>query len=178
MTQDLATRLYERCRLVGEFTLRSGQVSDQYFDKYLFEADPVLLREVAEALVALLPGCDVLAGVEMGGIPIAAVMSQLTGLPAAYVRKEAKEYGTCKAVEGADVSGRRVVLVEDTVTTAGALVAACGQLRSLGASVQVALCAINRGTDGVPNLASVGVELRSPVDAEMLATAARSLDSR
>jgi orotate phosphoribosyltransferase len=60
---ELAVRIYECARLTGEFRLRSGAVSEEYFDKYLFESDPVLLREVAEALVALLPAeVDVLAG--------------------------------------------------------------------------------------------------------------------
>jgi orotate phosphoribosyltransferase len=172
MDADLVRRVYERCHLVGEFTLRSGQISHEYFDKYLFEADPVLLRDVAEAMVSLLPECDVLAGVEMGGIPIAAVMSQLTGLPTAYVRKTAKEYGTCRAVEGTEVQGRRVVPVEDAVTTAGALLAACGQLRQLGATVEAAVCAIDRGDEGVPNLLAAGVELRSAIDREMLERAA------
>ena len=81
MTHPLARRVYDTCHLTGRFHLRSGQVSDEYFDKYLFEGKPELLREVAEAMVALLPECDVLAGMEMGGIPLATVMSQLTGLP-------------------------------------------------------------------------------------------------
>lgn len=105
MTTPLGSRIGQVCRLTGTFTLRSGQVSDEYFDKYLFESDPVLLREVAEAMVALLPDCDVLAGLEMGGIPLVAVMSQLTGLPAVFVRKQAKEYGTRKATEGVAVAG-------------------------------------------------------------------------
>ena len=86
MTHPLARRVYDTCHLTGRFHLRSGQVSDEYFDKYLFEGKPELLREVAEAMVALLPECDVLAGMEMGGIPIATVMSQLTGLPTVFVR--------------------------------------------------------------------------------------------
>ncbi|MGH9170303.1 MAG: orotate phosphoribosyltransferase [Acidimicrobiales bacterium] len=170
MNTDLARRVYERCHLEGEFQLRSGQVSHEYFDKYLFEGDPGLMREVAEQMAALLPDCDVLAGVEMGGIPIAAVMSQLTGLPTVYVRKKAKEHGTRKTVEGPAVSGLRTVLIEDAVTTAGALVLACGELRTVGASVGVAVCAIDRGSEGVANLAAVGVELRAVIDSQLLAS--------
>jgi orotate phosphoribosyltransferase len=100
VTSPLGRRVYETCHLTGSFRLRSGQVSDEYFDEYMFEAQPGLLREVAEAMVALLPECEVLAGMEMGGIPIATVMSQLTGLPTVVVRKQAKEYGTGKSAEG------------------------------------------------------------------------------
>jgi orotate phosphoribosyltransferase len=161
MTSSLARRVYETCHLTGSFRLRSGQTSDEYFDKYLFEADPGLLREVAEAMVELLPECDVLAGMEMGGIPIATVMSQLTGLPTAFVRKQAKEYGTGKAAEGSPVDGLRVVVIEDVVTTGGALLASCRQLRDAGAKVDSVVCAIGREQGGRKNLAAEGLRLRA-----------------
>ncbi|MGI8699645.1 MAG: orotate phosphoribosyltransferase [Nocardioidaceae bacterium] len=160
MTDSLARRVYDACHLTGSFLLRSGQVSDEYFDKYLFEADPVLLRNVAEAMVPLLPACDVLAGMELGGIPIATVMSQLTGLPTVFMRKQAKEYGTRKAAEGHPVDGLRVVLVEDVVTTAGALLDACPMLRAEGAIVDTAVCAIDRQQGGAERLREAGLELR------------------
>ncbi|MEU4440095.1 orotate phosphoribosyltransferase [Micromonospora chalcea] len=161
MTHPLARRVYDTCHLTGRFHLRSGQVSDEYFDKYLFEGKPELLREVAEAMVALLPECDVLAGMEMGGIPLATVMSQLTGLPTVFVRKQAKEYGTAKVAEGGPVSGLRVVVIEDVVTTGGALLASCGHLRSVGAQVETVVCAIDREQGGRENLAAEGLQLRS-----------------
>lgn len=160
MIVNLDQAVYDTCHLTGEFTLRSGQTAAEYFDKYLFESDPVLLRHVAEAMVALLPDCDVLGGMEMGGIPLVTVMSQLTGLPAVFVRKAAKEYGTGKAAEGVPVAGRRVVAVEDVVTTAGALVNGCLLLREAGATVDTAVCAIDREQGGPENLAAVGVTLR------------------
>ncbi|MEU7173776.1 orotate phosphoribosyltransferase [Micromonospora tulbaghiae] len=161
MTHPLARRVYDTCHLTGRFALRSGQVSDEYFDKYLFEGKPELLREVAEVMVALLPECDVLAGMEMGGIPLATVMSQLTGLPTVFVRKHAKEYGTAKVAEGGPVDGLRVVVIEDVVTTGGALLASCGQLRSVGAQVETVVCAIDREQGGRENLAAEGLRLRA-----------------
>lgn len=160
MTLALERAVYEACHLTGQFTLRSGQVATEYFDKYLFESDPALLRKVAEAMVALLPECDVLGGMEMGGIPLVAVMSQLTGLPAVFVRKAPKEYGTRKAAEGVSVVGQRVVAVEDVVTTAGALVNGCQLLRDAGAIIDTAICAIDREQGGPENLAAIGVALR------------------
>ncbi|MEU5906159.1 orotate phosphoribosyltransferase [Micromonospora sp. NPDC047527] len=160
MTSSLGRRVYETCHLTGSFRLRSGQVSAEYFDKYLFEAQPTLLRDVAEVMVALLPECDVLAGMEMGGIPIATVMAQMTGLPTVFVRKQAKEYGTGKAAEGGPVSGRRVVVVEDVVTTGGALLASCRQLRADGALIDTVVCAIDREQGGQENLAAEALRLR------------------
>src|SRR5207302_1019973 len=85
----LARKIFTTSNLKGRFRLRSGAVSDEYFDKYLFESDPVLLREIAEAMRAAIPSdTDALAGLEMGGIPIATVLSQITGLPTLFVRKQ------------------------------------------------------------------------------------------
>jgi orotate phosphoribosyltransferase len=149
------------CRLHGEFTLRSGQVSHEYFDKYLFESDPALLARVADEMVGLVPeGTELLGGLELGGIPIVTALSVRTLLPALFVRKKAKEYGTCKLAEGPDVTGRLVTLVEDVITTGGAVRDATRALRDLGATVEVVLCAIDRSPEGSNPLADVDLEVR------------------
>ena len=149
------------CRLTGEFTLRSGQVASEYFDKYLFESDPALLGRVVDQMQPLLPeGTELLGGLELGGVPIATVLSSRTGLPALFVRKAAKEYGTCKLAEGPDVAGRRVTLVEDVITTGGAVRDATRALRAAGAVVEVVVCAIDRSPEGGNPLEDVGLEVR------------------
>jgi orotate phosphoribosyltransferase len=136
-------------------------VSNEYFDKYRFEADPTLLREIAAALVPLVPAhTDALAGLELGGVPIATVLSQLTGIPAYFVRKEAKTYGTCQLAEGGAIEGRRLTVVEDVVTSGGQVVISCGDLRERGATVETALCVIDREAGGPQALTDIGVELR------------------
>jgi len=158
----LARTIYERTHLTGEFRLRSGAVSNEYFDKYLFESDPWLLRTIGEALVPLLPpGTDALAGLELGGVPLATMLSQLTGLPALFVRKEAKTYGTCRLAEGGELDGRRLTVVEDVVTSGGQVVTSCGDLRERGALVEQAVCVIDREAGGAKNLAEVDVDLRA-----------------
>jgi orotate phosphoribosyltransferase len=157
----LAAAIYTSSHITGEFVLRSGVVSNEYFDKYRFEADPALLRDIAAALVPLLPSeTDALAGLELGGVPIATVLSQLTGLPAFFVRKEAKTYGTCQLAEGGVVDGRRLTVVEDVVTSGGQVITSCGDLRERGAIVEHALCVIDRESGGPAGLAGIGVELR------------------
>ncbi|HEU5308060.1 MAG TPA: orotate phosphoribosyltransferase [Acidimicrobiia bacterium] len=157
---DLAAAIYATAHITGEFVLRSGATSTEYFDKYRFEADPALLRDIATALVPLLPDdTEVLAGLELGGVPIAAVLSQVTGVPAAFVRKEAKAYGTCQLAEGATIDGRRVTVIEDVVTSGGQVVISCGDLRERGAIVEHALCVIDRESGGPQALADLGVEL-------------------
>ncbi len=159
--EELGHRIYERAHLTGEFTLRSGTVSNEYFDKYLFEGDPELLRDIAELLAALVPdGTDALAGLELGGVPLATALSDRTGLPTRFVRKEAKTYGTRRLAEGGEIDGLRLTIVEDVVTSGGQVVASCGELRDLGAIVDTALCVIDREAGGAEALAHIGVELR------------------
>lgn len=153
--ETLAADVRSVASLEGEFRLRSGQVSSTYFDKYRFEANPQLLKRVAVEMVPLLPaGAEILAGLELGGVPIATAMSLETGIPAAFVRKKAKEYGTCLAVEGGEIRGKRVVLIEDVITTGGAVADATRQVQDAGAEVLGVVCAIWRG-DGEPKIASV-----------------------
>lgn len=159
---DLARDIDARCRLTGEFTLRSGQVSHEYFDKYLFESDPVLLGRVADRMAELVPeGTELLGGLELGGIPIATALSARLGLPALFVRKQAKTYGTCKLAEGPEVDGRRVTLVEDVITTGGAVRDATTALRGYGATVAHVLCAIDRSPAGEEPLADLDLEVRA-----------------
>ena len=159
---ELARDIDRVCRLEGEFVVRSGSVVPEYFDKYLFESDPRLLHRVVQQMRDLLPAdTELLGGLELGGIPIATMVSSRTGLPALFVRKKAKEYGTCKLAEGPDVAGRRVTLIEDVITTGGAVRDATRALREGGAIVEVVVCAIDRSPAGQNPLADVGLEVRS-----------------
>jgi len=157
---ELAKAIFDISHLEGRFTLRSGVESAEYFDKYRFEADPALLAAIAKHLAELLPpGVEVLAGLELGGVPIATVLAQVVGIPVAFVRKKPKEYGTRRLAEGSDISGRRVVVVEDVVTSGGQVVESCLQLRKLGARVEHVVCVIDREAGGRENLAQHGLEM-------------------
>ena len=159
--EALAKRIYDTAHITGDFLLRSGARSNEYFDKYLFEADPDLLKHIAISLVHLVPkGVDALAGLEMGGIPIATMLSQLTGLPVLFVRKKAKDYGTCKIAEGGRVKGRKLLIVEDVVTSGGAILDAAKALREEGAELAQVVCVIDRQSGGPDNLLKVGLELK------------------
>jgi orotate phosphoribosyltransferase len=161
MNQDELGKAIDRiARIKGRFRLRSGAESDEYFDKYRFESDPVILRHIAEAMLPLIPdGTGILAGLEMGGIPVVTMLSQISGLPAVFVRKESKSYGTCKIAEGADFSGKRVVVVEDVVTTGGQIITSTAAHREQGAVIDTVLCVIDREAGGTQNLVEIGLEL-------------------
>lgn len=149
---ELAKQIADISTLEGEFVLRSGQVSNRYFDKYRFEAMPALLKPLAQAMSTLLPSdTEIVAGLELGGVPLATAISMETGLPAAFVRKEAKTYGTCRALEGQDVAGRRVTFIEDVITSGGAVADAYRLVSDEGADILAVVCAIWRG-DGSPHI--------------------------
>ena len=160
---DLARRIYDCAHITGTFTLRSGAVSNEYFDKYLFEADPALLQDIATELAGLVPidAVDALAGLEMGGIPIVTMLSQVTGIPARFVRKKAKEYGTAKLAEGGELAGQRLCVVEDVVTSGGQVVESCEALRAAGAEIVRVLCVIDREAGGRENLAAANLDLHA-----------------
>jgi len=159
---SLAQKVFQAAHLTGTFRLRSGATSSEYFDKYRFEGDPVLLREIATALAQRLPGnFDALAGLEMGGIPIATMLSQVTGKPALFIRKKAKDYGTCRFAEGGEVKGRRLLLVEDVVTSGGQIIESARALRIEGAVISDVVCVIDREAGGVAALAKEGLALTS-----------------
>ena len=159
---SLTARVYAASHLSGTFVLRSGRTADHYFDKYRFESDPVLLADIVAALVPLVPdGVDGLAGLELGGVPLATMLSSETGLPAYFVRKEPKRYGTERVCEGGEVSGKRLLIVEDVVTTGGQIVLSAQDLRTEGATVENAVCVIDREGGGADVLAVEGIRLHA-----------------
>src|SRR3982750_2170393 len=116
--EQLAKRISELALLRGEFTLRSGRKSNYYLDKYLFETQPDILRELGKLFAQKLPpGVDRLAGPELGAIALAAPPSMASGVPFVIVRNQKKGYGSGKLIEGTLKPGESVVIVEDILTT-------------------------------------------------------------
>ena len=159
---ELARRIREHAYLEGDFVLRSGRRSRYYLDKYRFETEPALLRALATRIAARAierERPDRLAGPELGAVALTAAASLASGLPFVIVRKEAKDYGTERLLEGAYAEGERVCLVEDVVTTGGAAVEAVKALRSAGLECRDAVCVVDREEGGADALARQGVGL-------------------
>ncbi len=156
--EELASAIKQAVYLEGDFILSSGKSSKYYLDKWRFETDPALLREIATALASLLPSPppDRLAGVELGGVPLVTALALETGIPYLIVRRQAKEYGTGKEVEGLFQQGDRVVLVEDVLTTASQAVSAAQRLTNLGLTVERVLYVIDREEGAESNLRQAG----------------------
>jgi orotate phosphoribosyltransferase len=163
--QELGALLIERALLEGDFVLRSGRRSSWYLDKYRFETDPELLRalgsRLADAVREFEPDAVRLAGPALGAVALAASASLASDLPFIIVRGETKEYGTANRIEGPFERGELVCLLEDVVTTGGALAEAVEALRDEGLLVRNAICVVDREDGGSDALARLGVRLRA-----------------
>lgn len=171
---DLAKKIYDVAHLTGTFKLRSGKISNIYFDKYQFEARPDILIAIAEQMIPLLPKkIDYLGALEMGGIPIATAISLKTNIPVVFLRKEAKDYGTCKFAEGPAIKGKRVCLIEDVISTGGQVVITAGMIRKEGAFVDDVLCVIDRSEGNTEQLESAHLRLRPLLTMKEILVAAK-----
>ena len=169
---QLAKDVFKVAHLRGEFKLRSGQISNEYFDKYQFESDPKLLAKIAEGLKPLLPQqTDYLGALEMGGIPVATALSLITGIPVVFIRKEAKDYGTCRFAEGPAIKNKKVCLIEDVITTGGQVVISTNDLRKEGAVIDTVLCVIDRSGGKTEKLKETGLTHKALFTMDELKTA-------
>ena len=164
MPDELGASLREHALLEGDFLLRSGRRSSYYLDKYRFETRPELLGPIGERLAAAVrefePDAVRLAGPALGAVALAASASLASGLPFVIVRDSAKDYGTANRIEGPFEGGELVCLLEDVVTSGGALAESAAALREAGLVVRNAVCVVDREEGGADALARIGVRLR------------------
>lgn len=156
----------------GDFTLASGKKSPYYIDIKKASTQPYVLEAVADEMARLVhmegTKFDRIAGVVLGSIPLAVGLSLRTKVPFIMIRKEKKDHGTGKLIEGTLLEGERVLMVEDVITSAGSVAEAIGTVRAAGGKVSMTLCVVDRQEGGADRLNSLGVQLRSLVTAEEL----------
>ncbi len=161
---ELRERLIAAAYLEGDFLLRSGKRSRYYLDKFRFETQPDLLAALGDRIAATVrehePDAGRLAAPVLGAVPLAAAASLAGGMPFVIVRDEAKSYGTANRLEGAYEEGELVCLVEDIVTSGGALLETISAVRDAGLVVRTAVCVIDREEGGADALARHAVRLR------------------
>jgi orotate phosphoribosyltransferase len=167
--EELATRIAETAILHGEFTLRSGRKSTWYIDKYLFTTRPDILTALGTLFAEkILQTTTLLAGAELGGIPLVTTASMATGLPCIFIRNQKKEYGTSKQLEGKLSTSDRVIIVEDIATTGGQVLEAAKTIQGLGATVELIIAVIDRREGARENIESAGFVFDSLFTAEDL----------
>lgn len=161
----LSALLRAGCLLRGEFRLSSGGTSSYYVDVRKLYSHPreakVVAGELAE--VAEKRGCEVIAGVETGGLPLATMVAFILDKPLVYVRKKPKEHGTQRLVEGDESVRGLAILIDDVATTGSSLLRAAGVLRDAGFRVENALVVVDREEGAAQSLARSGLTLHSLV---------------
>jgi orotate phosphoribosyltransferase len=175
---ELGIQLRDHALLEGDFLLRSGRRSNYYLDKYRFETLPELLGPLGERLAAAVrefePETARLAGPALGAVPLAASASLASGLPFVIVRDGTKDHATANRLEGPYEAGELICLLEDVVTSGGALVESVEALREAGLVVRNAVCVVDREEGGADALARIGVRLRSLYRAGELVAAGKT----
>lgn len=155
--EDVARRIAEVALMRGEFTLRSGRKSSYYLDKYLFSTQPDVLRELGRMFAQHIPtGTTVLAGAELGGIPLVTAASLASGLPCVFIRNQKKDYGTAKQLEGKLDASDRVAIVEDVATSGGQVLEAAGIIAQAGATITKIIATIDRDEGARENIEQHG----------------------
>ena len=160
--EELIMRIKETAYLEGDFTLRSGQKSKYYLDKYLFETCPDILKALgAEFAKYATDDVTLIAGAELGGVALAAATAMQTGKNWVIIRNSKKGYGTGKLVEGVLKEGDVVLLVEDIATTGGQVCEAAKVITEAGATVKKIVCVIDRKQGAGENITQAGYKFES-----------------
>jgi orotate phosphoribosyltransferase len=176
-TAELRAKLFmllkQRAFRRGRFILASGKESDHYFDMKPAMLDPNGAALLAELILRELEGieADCVGGIEMGAVPLIAPVAMKSPafgrhLQGFFVRKTVKDHGTKKRVDGAEISGKTVAILEDVTTTGGSSLDAVNAVREAGAEVAVVLSILDRGEGAAELYASAGVPFRSLFRAE------------
>lgn len=171
ITRELSRDLFRIGAIrFGTFTLKDGRESPFYLDLRTLVSHPISLARVGRALAKRAQGLayDRIAGIPYAGLPIAVAMSLMNERPLVYPRKEAKEYGTRKLIEGEFAAGETVLVVDDVITSGGAKLEAIEQLRAVGLRVQDVLVVVDRSQAVANALEAAGLSLHSVLRIEPL----------
>jgi uridine monophosphate synthetase len=154
----------------GDFTLKDGRRSPFYLDMRVLVSHPAALARIARAMLQRAEGLsyDRLAGLPYAGLPIAVAMALISERPMLYARKEAKEYGTKRLIEGEYARGDRALMIDDVVTSGGAKLEAAVPFREAGLVVEDVLVIVDRSAGASAVLAAAGLRLHSVLTVEAL----------
>jgi len=142
----------------GRFVLTSGAISDYYIDIKKASTNPKILKLIAQQMKPLAEGYDILAGMELGAVPLVVALALETGKPYVIIRKEKREHGTGKQIEGGEVGGKNVLIVEDVTTSGGSVVKTIQILREQNAEVEKVLAVVDRESGAREQLQKLEVQ--------------------
>lgn len=159
MDKKELVQLLKECGAIqfGKFVLTSGATSDYYIDIKKASTNPKILKKIAKAMMEYAEGYDLLAGMELGAVPLVVALSLETNIPYVIIRKEKREHGTGKQIEGGDVKGKRVLVIEDVTTSGGSVIKTIQIIRENQGIVDEVLAVVDRESGAEKKLRSSDV---------------------
>jgi len=161
MEKDKLKELLESCSAIkfGRFVLTSGAVSDYYIDIKKASTKPKILKKIVKIMSEYTEGYDVIAGMELGAVPLVVALSLETNIPYAIIRKEKKEHGTTKQIEGEKVENKKVLLIEDVTTSGGSVLKSIKIIRENKGLVDEVLVVVDRESGAEEKIQRMDVNL-------------------
>jgi orotate phosphoribosyltransferase len=161
MGKEKLIQMLKDCKAIqfGRFVLTSGAISDYYIDIKKASTNPKILKYIAELMKDYTEGYDILAGMELGAVPILVSLSLHTEIPFVIIRKEKRKHGTSKQIEGEDVKGKRVLLIEDVTTSGSSVIKAVHIIRENQGIVDEVVVLVDRESGAENKLQGIDVNL-------------------
>lgn len=159
MKKEDLIQLLKECKAIqfGRFVLTSGAISNYYVNIKKASSNPKILKKVAEAMEEYTKGYDLLAGMELGAVPIVVALSLLTNIPYVIVRKDKKKHGTSKQIEGDDVKGKKVLIIEDVTTSGSSVIKAVHIIRENQGIVNEVVVLVDRESGAEQKLQKIDI---------------------
>lgn len=161
MNKNDLIQLLKNCGAIkfGRFVLTSGAISDYYIDIKKASTNPQILKKIAKIMAEYSEGYKIIAGLELGAIPLVVALSLEVEIPFVIIRKEKREHGTGKQIEGEDIKGKKVLLIEDVTTSGGSVIKSVQILRENKAIIDEVLVVVDRESGAETKLKGVDVSL-------------------
>ncbi|KYK30466.1 MAG: orotate phosphoribosyltransferase [Thermoplasmatales archaeon SG8-52-3] len=159
MNKDELVKLFKECGAIkfGRFVLTSGAVSDYYIDIKKASTNPFILKKIAKEMAEYTEGYDIIAGMELGAVPLIVALSLETNIPYVIIRKEKRDHGTSKQIEGDDVKNKRVLIIEDVTTSGGSVIKSINAIRNNQGKVDEVLVVVDRDSGAEKKLQNLDV---------------------
>ncbi len=159
MNKNELIKLLKECGAIkfGRFVLTSGAVSDYYIDIKKASTNPNVLKKIASEMSVYTEGYDILAGMELGAVPLVVALSLETNIPFVIIRKEKREHGTSKQIEGDEVKNKRVLIIEDVTTSGGSVIKSINTIRQNQGIADEVLVIVDRESGAEKKLQNLDV---------------------
>jgi orotate phosphoribosyltransferase len=159
MDKKELVKLLKECGAIkfGKFVLTSGAVSDYYIDIKKASTNPAVLKRIADMMAIYTEGYDILAGMELGAVPLVVALSLETNIPYIIIRKEKREHGTGKQIVGEDLKDKRVLVIEDVTTSGGSVIKSINAIRKNQGEVNEVIVVVDREAGAKVKLESLDI---------------------